>query len=1148
MHFSGPMFPAPKAFGAGLFSESTGSKAQNGEADLGEILQTEPLTDFQRLSRLYALSNEKTLNYALVPGGGDEVWPKIKTPAMKRKSGSQSAFFNLRILTALLAFLAGIFLALFATANPPRLGFAAFSNAATEGKGPPKTTASTADARTLRGDLAFRYGPRRHLDEHAYRPSDITFAHFGSRKNRGASVAGNGAWSLLGPPGGDVADVAVSTVDPNIVLAGIAPDSSFGGALYRSADGGTTWSEVPALAGTAVYDIEFAAGGNAYIATLDSVWKSTDGGLTWIAHNLGIGVNDQVFDVALDPSDPSILWAGIADASGAQPVNVMRSTDGGATWANRTPPLGQALSCQAIAVDPGDSNTVIAVFAGAFGGGQVWVTTSGGSSWTNRSAGLPNNPMRAVVYDGTRLLVAGGQLFGSQNVGLYKSTNLGATWTALHNNNWPRLVAFDVAVDPNDAQTILVATDGTGVHRTTDGGASWQISIGGTGALAGRSLRFQPGSSTELFLGTSSLAVFRSTDGGDTFASSSRGISALTLFSIHANPLNPDELAVAFQGSNNGGVLSSTDGGGTWLLESAPPTRYSAVRFAPGGMLYAISSGPSTIAPEGLYRRENNGSWTSLGPNQGPLYESDLDTMRFSFNNPALILLGGADFGVAGSEGTIWRTSNAGQTWTKVYEFGDSQPVTDIEIVDDGLDQVMIASHDDYGGNQASVLRSTDGGLSWLPSGSGLPTTFLRGPRLCASTNDPQAFYLSGFLSFGSSGLFHTSNGGMTWVSTGWTGGAYANDVACHPNAQLLFISLHTAQDEGPQVVRSTDGGATFLPFADGLEGVVNPQELAFAGYSRLLLASGKGSYGTELLGLPTPTPSPTPTSTPSPTATATPSPTPTPTSTPTPAPNPAQALNISTRLRVETGNNVMIGGFIITGSASKNVAVRGIGPSLAGVGLGDVLADPVLELRGANGSLLFQNDNWRDDPVQAAQLTALGLAPQNSNESGIVATLLPGAYTAVLAGENQGTGIGLVEIYDVNQTADSQLANISTRGFVQTGDDVMIGGFILGGSSQTTGVIVRGIGPSLAQFGLSNLLADPTLELRDSNGALLTSNNDWQDDPISAAQLTAHNLVPQNSLESGVFAALPPGAFTAILAGNRNGIGIGLLEIYNVQ
>ena len=127
-----------------------------------------------------------------------------------------------------------------------------------------------------------------------------------------------------------------------------------------------------------------------------------------------------------------------------------------------------------------------------------------------------------------------------------------------------------------------------------------------------------------------------------------------------ANPLNPDEIAVAFQGQNNGGVLSSTDAGTTWLLESAPPTRYSAVGFAPDGTLYAISSGPSSVAQEGLYRRENNGSWTPLGPDQGPLFESDLNTMRFSLNNADLILLGGSDFGVAGFEGTIWRSTDAG--------------------------------------------------------------------------------------------------------------------------------------------------------------------------------------------------------------------------------------------------------------------------------------------------------------------------------------------------------------------------------------------------------------------------------------------------------------------------------------------------------
>jgi hypothetical protein len=252
--------------------------------------------------------------------------------------------------------------------------------------------------------------------------------------------------------------------------------------------------------------------------------------------------------------------------------------------------------------------------------------------------------------------------------------------------------------------------------------------------------------------------------------------------------------------------------------------------------------------------------------------------------------------------------------------------------------------------------------------------------------------------------------------------------------------------------------------------------------------------------------------------------------------------------MRVETGNNVVIGGFIITGSDTKNVAVRGIGPSLTAFGISDALPDPTLELRAGDGSLILQNDNWQDDSAQAAQLTALGLAPANSKESGLVAPLQPGAYTAIVAGKNQGTGVGLVEIYDTNSPVNAQLANISTRGFVRTGENVMIGGFILGGSSSPTHAVVRGIGPSLAQFGLSPVLADPVLELRDNNGALLISNDNWQDDPVSATQLSAHGFALSDVNESGIFTSLPPGQFTAILSGKDGGVGIGLVEIYNLR
>jgi photosystem II stability/assembly factor-like uncharacterized protein len=245
------------------------------------------------------------------------------------------------------------------------------------------------------------------------------------------------------------------------------------------------------------------------------------------------------------------------------------------------------------------------------------------------------------------------------------------------------------------------------------------------------------------------------------------------------------------------------------------------------------------------------------------LYESDLNTMRFSHNNPNLILLGGADFGAAGFEGTIWRSTDAGQSWSKVFESaqGTIDRVTDLEIVEDGTDQNMVAAwNSESGDNIGGALRSTDGGASWFDSSTGLPA-FFRGPRLCASPTDQHSFVVSASLSFQSGGLFRTTDSGATWASTGWTGSNTLGDVACHPmDDQMLFIT----QLSGDAVLRSQDGGATFAPFSNGLENVVAARELAFAGSSRLLLASAKGSYAAGLT-TPTPTPIPRPTPTPRP-------------------------------------------------------------------------------------------------------------------------------------------------------------------------------------------------------------------------------------------------------------------------------------------
>ena len=250
--------------------------------------------------------------------------------------------------------------------------------------------------------------------------------------------------------------------------------------------------------------------------------------------------------------------------------------------------------------------------------------------------------------------------------------------------------------------------------------------------------------------------------------------------------------------------------------------------------------------------------------------------------------------------------------------------------------------------------------------------------------------------------------------------------------------------------------------------------------------------------------------------------------------------------MRVQTGDNVGIGGFIITGTAPKHVLVRAIGPSLTQFGVPDALADTVLELHGSAGFATITDDNWMDDPVQKAAILATGIPPTNNLESAIDATLNPGAYTAVVRGKNNTSGVALIEVYDLSQAVLAKLANISTRAFVSTGDNIVIGGFLLGNHTGDDRVIVRGIGPSLTAFGVSNALANPTLELRDSNGAVLVANNDWQDNSTQAAELTAAGLAPTNPLESGIAATLPPGLYTALLAGLSNGTGVGLVEIYD--
>ena len=263
------------------------------------------------------------------------------------------------------------------------------------------------------------------------------------------------------------------------------------------------------------------------------------------------------------------------------------------------------------------------------------------------------------------------------------------------------------------------------------------------------------------------------------------------------------------------------------------------------------------------------------------------------------------------------------------------------------------------------------------------------------------------------------------------------------------------------------------------------------------------------------------------------------------PPPSPA-LLNVSTRLNVGTGENVLIGGFIVVGSTSKPVILRGIGPSLKNEGqpLPGRLADPFLELHGSNG-VIATNDDWVNSPNKQ-QIIDSGIEPPDEKESAVFAALPPGAYTAVLRSTTSENGIGLVELYDADQSTAANAVNISTRGVVQTGNGVMIGGFIVGGNRSRT-FVTRAMGPSLAGPDVSSPLANPMLKLHNSSGTVVASNDDWKSSG-QAQQIRQTGLAPQSEKESAVLTTLAPGDYTAVVSGAGNSSGVALVEVYQIE
>lgn len=306
------------------------------------------------------------------------------------------------------------------------------------------------------------------------------------------------------------------------------------------------------------------------------------------------------------------------------------------------------------------------------------------------------------------------------------------------------------------------------------------------------------------------------------------------------------------------------------------------------------------------------------------------------------------------------------------------------------------------------------------------------------------------------------------------------------------------------------------------------------SGTYTLLLSADDGvhavAYDAVVISVGTQSPTPTPSI----------SPTATPTPTPGPSPVPVPLGNVSTRAQTGYGDEVLIGGFVLDGNGTKQVIVRALGPSLASHGITNALNDPMLELHNSRGNLIFANDNWRDS--QEGWIAATGMSPSYNRESAIVANLAAGGYTAIVRGKNGARGIGLIEVYDLQNSSTLHLGNISTRGFVGTGENVMIAGLNVPGA-RVAKAYFRALGRSLAAYGIATPLPDPRLDIFNSQGARMSWNDNWKDFQQTAIEATG--MPPANTFDSAIRINLNPGNYTAVMSGVGGSSGIGLVEAY---
>jgi hypothetical protein len=830
----------------------------------------------------------------------------------------------------------------------------------------------------------------------------------------------------------------------------------------------------------------------------------------------GAGVGNQAgrIDIAVAPSNSNYIYAQVQSIApnsnsgcGSNPgcqLGAYRSTDGGATWTQIPGSTGAALkNCsnaagdynqnwydQGIAIDPNDPDRA---FFDTF---EIWFWANNNTSWNDTTCGYgsPNNGVHvdqhalAFVPGSSNILLVGndGGIHGTTNANAASST-VDPTWFNMDGGlNTIEFYSGDISASfaTSASPQANGGAQDNGSMSVTFGGSptgpvQWQMGVGGDGFYA----RIDPVGGK----------FYQGNNGGHinvcTSNCTASGATWNDVGSPWSNPATPDVQSFIlpyeiFKGTPGNALTDCSPTGCNHLIVGTV-----RVWETIDGATF-IPNSPANLTKQTLGNR------------------SFINQLAFAPSDQTTAMVGTNDGNV--QIGFGMGTGAPTATWVDVT--GSNAVLPNRPILDVAFDPTTTTAPIAYaavGGFKANtpttpghvyrvVCTANCATFTWTDKTGNLPDIPV--DSIIANPNIPKQVFAGTDW-----GLYYTDD--ITAASPVWS--RFENGL---PHSMVWDLQI--------------DRGATTLS----------------------VWTRGRGAYVWLLPASASPTATPTATATATPTATATASPTPTATATasPTPTPSatptatPAQLLNISTRAQVLTGDNILIGGFIVSGNDVKKVLLLAKGPSVPVPGR---MSDPTLELHAGNGALMTSNDDWKDSPDRA-QIEATGLAPTDDRESAIIRTLVPGVYTGVLAGKSNTTGIALIEIYDLDANK-SILANISSRGLVDTGDNVMIGGFIAGNQSGNTKVLVRGIGPSL-QGQVPNALADPILELHDSNGNTLEINDNWKDSP-ERAEIEATGIPPSNDLESAILKPVSPAGYTAILRG-KTGFGIAVVEIYNLR